>query len=322
MYVLTNWSHLLQVVYYIGEICRYLLAQPQQVTDAQHKVRLAIGNGLRPEIWEAFKNRFRIDKIGEFYGCTEGNSALFNQHNKVGSVGRSFVLMPGLPKPVLVNFDKNTAEALRNSRGFCTVVDLNKPGLFLSPINKMVKFDGYKDSKASEKKILRDVFKAGDAYFNSGDVLRMDEEGFMYFCDRSGDTFRWKGENVSTTEVEATMSSVLDLQDVVVYGVQIQGMDGRAGMAAIAGGEESVDLGELITKLLLLLPHYAVPRFVRFGGTEVTGTYKLKKTSLRNEGFDLTKVVDPIYMLDLAGKRYVPFTPELQAKLFQGAVRL
>ena len=307
-------------MYYIGELCRYLLAQPPRETDTHHKVRIAIGNGLRPEIWESFKNRFQIDTISEFYGATEGNIAYINQHNRIGSVGRS--LMLPVPKAVLVKFDLHTGEPIRNSRGFCTVVGENKPGLLIGPIHKRAEFPGYKSKKASDKKIVRNVFKAGDEYFNSGDVLRMDEEGFMFFCDRGGDTFRWKGENVSTTQVEATMSNVLTLEDVIVYGVQIQGMDGRAGMAAIAGGEESVDLDALVTKLFLLLPPYAVPRFLRFGSTEITGTFKLKKTRLRDEGFDLTKVSDAVYMLDLSEKRYVPFTQELQEKLLQGEIRL
>ena len=311
---------------YISDMCRYLLAQPQRETDTQHKVRLAFGNGLRAEIWDTFKSRFRIDTISECYGCTEGNVGFMNQFNKPGSCGRAITTfpLPGLPKPAFVKFDHSTGEALRNSRGFCSIVGRMEPGLLVSPITKTRKFDGYHNHEASQKKILRDVFKKGDCYFNSGDLFQMDEEGFLYYYDRIGDTYHWDGKIVSSMAVEALISIELELRDVAVYGVQIQGMDGRAGMAAIAGGEESVDLDALVTKLFLLLPPYAVPRFLRFiGSTEIlTRSYKLKKVKLRDEGFDLTKVSDAVYMLDLSEKRYVPFTQELQEKLLQEVVSL
>ena len=218
-----------------------------------------------------------------------------------------------------------TGEYVRDSRGFCVEAGINEPGEIVGMIRKNVSsshFDGYSDSKATKKKVMCDVFSHGDQVFLSGDILRKDEDGFLYFCDRTGDTFRWKGENVSTTEVEAVMANILQLRDVVAYGVEVPGNEGRAGMAAIVGTRESVDLSGLAQQLFLSLPHYAVPLFVRLiPSADLTGTFKLKKVKLRNEGFDIS-LPDPLFILDMASKVYIPFTEELYQKLQNGELRV
>ena len=264
-------------------------------------------------------------QIGEFYGATEGNASLANPMNKVGACGVISVILPMFNPVCIVKVDPETGVPLRNSNGFCVKASVDEPGEIVAKITKgaMHRFDGYQDEKATKKKVLRNVFKPGDMYFASGDVLRMDEEGYLYFCDRTGDTFRWKGENVSTMEVEATMANILELRDVVVYGVEVPGSEGRAGMAAIVGDEQTVNLADLGQKLFLSLPPYAVPVFIRLiKACDLTGTFKLRKVQLRNEGFDQGKVSDPLYLLDHAQRTYVPLTPEVQQQLEMGTIRL
>ena len=244
--------------------------------------------------------------------------------NKTGAFG---IVPVVLPSPVvLLRVDPDTGVPLRNKNGFCVKADVNEPGEIVGEIRQNVphqRYDGYQDEVATKKKVLRNVFKPGDMYFASGDMLRMDEEGYLYFCDRTGDTFRWKGENVSTMEVEATMANILELRDVVVYGVEVPGTEGRAGMAAIVGDEQTVNLADLGQKLFLSLPPYAVPVFIRLIKTcDLTGTFKLQKVKLRNEGFDQGKLSDPLYVLDHAQRTYVPLTPEVQQQLEMGNIRL
>ena len=307
-------------------MCRYLLAQPERPTDRQHRVRLATGNGLRPQIWKAFQQRFNITQIGEFYGSTEGNSAVVNPWNKVGACGVVSVLLPMFNPVSIIKIDSVTGTPLRDSNGLCVKAEVNEPGEIVAKIGRrgiLNQFDGYQDEKATQKKVYRSVFKPGDWYFASGDVLRMDEEGYLYFCDRTGDTFRWKGENVSTTEVEAIMASILELRDVVVYGVEVPGSEGKAGMAAIVGSEQTVNLANLAQKLFVSLPPYAVPVFIRMvEACDLTSTFKLQKVRLRKEGFSQSQVSDPLYMLDHAKGVYVPLTPELHQQLESGTVRL
>ena len=312
-------SLFLQTVQYIGELCRYLLAQPEQERDAENPVKVAIGNGLRPQIWEAFKNRFGIDKIVEFYGSTEGVTSGGNFSGQVGAVGH---FLPSLPLPQrihLVKLDPETGDYVRDSKGFLIKAGVDEPGEMIGEVNNknpVTRFDGYEDRAATEKKLLRDVFVSGDTYYSSGDMLRVDEEGYWYFCDRMGDTFRWKGENVSTTEVEGVLQSLLDLSDVTVYGVQIPGMEGRAGMATIAGDETTLDLPGLYPRLMEALPKYAIPIFIRLVSTmALTGTFKLKKVQLRNEGYDMGRVSDPVFFLHPTTKQYVKLTPELVQQL-------
>ena len=313
------------MVYYIGEICRYLLAQPPRPTDAQHCVRMATGNGLRPNIWNEFKTRFNIAEIGEFYGSTEGNITIVNTTSKEGAVGNLSVILPFVYPVTLLKVDIETGLYARDSNGFCVKASYNEPGEIVGKIDKsnhLRQFDGYHDSQASEKKVLRNVFTPGDAYFLSGDILRMDEEGYLFFCDRTGDTFRWKGENVSTAEVESVVTNTMEHRDACVYGVEVPGSEGKAGMVAIVG-DKNLDVSQLAQKLYSALPAYAVPIFVRImPSVDLTGTFKIQKNRVRGEGFNINTVTDPLYVLDIPEKKYVPLDTGRYQQLIDGTYRL
>lgn len=313
------------IAQYIGEICRYLLTVPPSSYDTSHKVRLMYGNGLRPQIWKPFVERFRIKQIGEFYGATEGNSNLVNIDNRIGAVGFVPRYAGSLYPVALLRVDEETGEPIRGPEGFCVPCKPGEPGVFVGKIDsrKAVNdFSGYVDKKASEQKIIRDVFKKGDRVFNTGDILVMDELGYFYFKDRTGDTFRWRGENVATSEVEAVVSGVIGLKDTVVYGVEVPGNEGKAGMAAIYDPEGSLNLKELAEGVKKVLPTYARPLFVRvLSKLPMTGTYKLKKRDLQCENFDITKLTDPIYFLDRTGT-YVKLTEELYKNILEAKCRI
>lgn len=313
------------VAQYIGEICRYLLTAPHAPCDTTHKVRLMFGNGLRPQIWKPFVERFGVKQIGEFYGATEGNSNLVNIDNKIGAVGFVPLYAGSLYPVALIRVSEETGEPMRGPDGLCIRCKPGEPGIFVGKINPkrvLNDFSGYADRKASEQKILRDVFKPGDRVFNSGDILVMDELGYFYFRDRTGDTFRWHGENVATSEVEAVVSNVIGLKDAAVYGVEVPGAEGKAGMAAIYDPENSLNIKELSEGLKKSLPSYARPLFVRvLSELPMTGTFKLKKKDLQRDGFDIKKITDPIYFLDNSGV-YVKLTEEIYNNIHQGKVRL
>jgi solute carrier family 27 fatty acid transporter 1/4 len=314
------------VVQYIGEVCRYLLAQPVRDTDAANPVNIAVGNGLRPEIWNRFQTRFGISRVSEFYAATEGVSASCNHDNKPGAVGHVIISFPFPPSIILVKRDPQTGRYVRDDRGFLVQTGVNEPGELISPVDQSDQFrqyHGYSNRKATENKLIHNVFRQGDTYYKSGDVLRMDEEGYLYFCDRTGDTFRWKGENVSAAEVEGVMQKILGLKDVLVYGVVVRGADGRAGMAAINTDEDSLDISDLYRKLSVELPRYAVPIFIRLtSSVALTSTFKLKKTQAREEGYDLGRVSDPLFLLHPSQGRYVRLTPELVLELENGNLKL
>jgi fatty-acyl-CoA synthase len=308
---------------YIGEFCRYLLNQPMQEGERDHSVRVIIGNGLRPDIWEEFQQRFGIERIVEFYGATEGNTALMNIEGKVGSVGRapfSFV-----SNARLARYDVERDEHIRGDDGLCIECEPDETGELLGKIDdRLGRFEGYTSKADSDKKILRDVFDKGDSWFRSGDLLSKDREGYFYFVDRIGDTFRWKGENVSTQEVAEILGHFPGLEMVNVYGVEVLGQDGRAGMAAIQPADESAfDPEALYRHVDAGLARYAAPLFVRIlRDVEVTGTFKLRKVDLQKEGFDLTKVSDPILVRDDDQRSYVPLTPEIAATIQDGSRRI
>ncbi|KAL0115128.1 hypothetical protein PUN28_010606 [Cardiocondyla obscurior] len=289
------------VAQYIGEICRFLLAAPPSKYDKTHNVRLMFGNGLRPQIWESFVKRFGVRQIGEFYGATEGNSNLVNIDNKIGAVGFIPRYASSLYPVALLKIDEETGELLRGPNGFCIPCKPGEPGIFVGKINSrkaINDFSGYADKKASERKIIQDVFQKGDRVFDSGDILVMDELGYFYFKDRTGDTFRWKGENVATSEVEAVVSSVIGLKDATVFGVNVPGNEGKAGMVAIYDPENSLDLKGLVENLKKVLPNYAIPRFVRIlSELPMTGTFKLKKKDLQQDAFDIKKVSFMLYII-------------------------
>jgi len=278
---------------YVGELCRYLLNRPPQDDDAHNTVRMMIGNGLRPTIWKEFRQRFAIDNIYEFYASSEGNVAflnIFNMDNTIGFGGGNIAL---------VKYDKEAEQPVRNAEGYLIPADDGEPGLLLGKITKATPFVGYTQKEKTEAAILRNVFTQGDAYFNTGDLIRHIGCRHYQFVDRTGDTFRWKGENVSTTELESILSSHPHIEEAVVYGVQIPNTDGRAGMAAITPSipESEIDFKALLAFARKELPHYAVPVFLRLREQmETTGTFKYKKTDLKSDGFDVNKVSDPLYV--------------------------
>ncbi|XP_075985407.1 fatty acid transport protein 3 [Anticarsia gemmatalis] len=311
---------------YIGEICRYLLAVPPGPNDRAHKVKVVFGNGLRPQIWEEYVQRFGVKRVLEFYGATEGNSNLVNLDSKVGAIGFLSRMFATIYPLTLVKCDEITGEILRNSNGRCIQCGPHEPGLLLGKIDKrkaILTFSGYSDKSASEKKMVRNVRTEGDCYFNTGDVLVMDHYGYFYFKDRTGDTFRWRGENVSTAEVEGVLSTLIGLKDAIVYGVQIPNVEGKAGMAAIADPNKSVDLVSLAKGLKSSLPAYARPLFVRIlPEPPLTSTFKLKKKELMEQSFTPSLHPDPIYFLDQKSGEYVPLTQKLYDDIIQGVVRL
>jgi acyl-CoA synthetase (AMP-forming)/AMP-acid ligase II len=277
---------------YIGELCSYLLNQPPSPLDRQHAVRTIAGNGLRPEIWQDFKQRFGIERVAEFYGASECNLAFINYLNMDRTVGMCPLTY------AIIGYDPEQEIPQRNQKGKYQRVRKGDTGLLITKINELAPFDGYTDSQANEKKLLRNVFKRGDCWFNTGDLVR--DMGFRHiqFVDRLGDTFRWKGENVATTEVEVALNRDPQIEQSVVYGVRIPNTSGRAGMAAITLTVplESFDTGKLVRTLQKQLPSYAIPLFLRVRDQhEVTGTFKNRKVELKRDGFNLEAVNDPVY---------------------------
>lgn len=316
---------------YIGEFCRYLLNTPESDIEKSLKIKNCFGNGLRADVWSKFQARFRIKHIIELYGSTEGNCALFNSTDTVGALGFIPRWLDWIYPVVIVKTNPNSpAEPLRNEKGFCDLAPIDAPGLLCSQVrNDRVdrRFDGYTDENATKKKILTNLFESGDQYFNTGDLIRRDKYGFFYWCDRLGDTFRWKCENVSTTQVEEIFSRCPDVEDVNVYGVEVPDADGRAGMAAIVvkGGTEvtSFNWSRLVELMEANLPVYARPLFIRFKDVlETTVTYKHIKTSLVKEGFDLDKCgKDPVYMYVMKEKRYQLLTRDILENIKNGKIQ-
>jgi fatty-acyl-CoA synthase len=303
-------------IVYIGELCRYLMAQPPRADDRQHRVRIALGNGLRADIWEQFQQRFGIARIAEFYGATEGNVATLNRDNTVGSVGR--LLWGG----VLARWDEASGDFVRGADGFLLQCKPGECGVLLGRIDRRAQFDGYHDQRETERKVVRDAFKRGDAWFNTGDLLRIDAQRRLYFVDRLGDTFRWKGENVSTFEVQEQLTRWPLAAEVNVYGVSVPGAEGRAGMAALVL-RGAFDAASFTQHVDASLPSYARPLFVRvLSALETTSTFKLKKGDLRDQGFDPRRIDDPLYVRHAAAEAYEPLTPALFAELLSGKLRL
>jgi len=284
------------------------------------------GNGLRPQIWEEFVKRFNIPKIAEFYGATEGNANIINFDGTVGAVGFVSRIAPAVYPVALIKVNEDTGEPIRDENGLCIRCQPFEPGMFVGKIIKndpIRDFHGYADASATKKKMAVDVFSRGDAAFLSGDILVMDELGYLFFKDRTGDTFRWKGENVSTSEVEAVISNVAQLKDCCVYGVEVPGSDGRAGMAAILDPERSLDLVVLAKEMSKVLPTYARPLFIRLVKViDLTGTYKMRKVDYQKEGFDVNKIKDEIYLFDSTNQSYVLLTNVLYEQLQSGKMRV
>jgi citronellyl-CoA synthetase len=303
---------------YVGECCRYLMNQPPRPDDGNNPLKAIIGNGLRPDIWKDFKKRFGISKVYEIYGAAESNLFFVNIMNLDCTVGTCFTPY------AIVKYDIDSDQPIRDDNGFMQRVGVGETGLLLGEITETSPFAGYTDKEATESKVFRDVFTKGDAWFNSGDLLR--DIGFKHaqFVDRLGDTFRWKGENVSTTEVEKIANTFPGISMSMVYGVAMPGSDGRAGMAAIIARTraEDFEFEGLARHFQRALPSYAVPKFIRFKTDfEYTPTHKIKKVDAKREGFDPNKVADPLYVLLPGESEYRPLTNELHEEILSGKYR-
>jgi fatty-acyl-CoA synthase len=325
------WSDIAQwdctLFQYIGELCRYLVNSEPTPAERTHRIRLACGNGLRPDVWKSFKTRFKIPHILEFYAATEGNFSLYNAEGEVGAIGRiPPFLQHRLPVSV-VKFDFERGEPARGEDGFCVACGPDEPGEAIGKIpsersNVFGRFEGYTSKQESEKKILRNVFKQEDAWFRTGDLMRRDKRGFFYFVDRIGDTFRWKGENVATSEVAEAMTDYPGLVEANVYGVAVPGADGRAGMASIVV-DGRFDLKGLRQHLANRLPPYARPLFIRIQrDMDVTATFKHKKGDLAKAGFDPASTGDEIYFGDGESENFVRLDRALFERISKGQVRL
>jgi fatty-acyl-CoA synthase len=309
---------------YIGEMCRYLLNAPVRPHERDHNIRAITGNGLRPEIWPAFQERFAIPKIVEFYGATEGNVSMLNYDGKVGAVGRVPDYLRNVITTRIVRFDIEHEMPVRGADGFCIECAPGEAGEAVGKITQEPgkNFEGYSRDADTKKKILNDVFEKGDAWFRTGDLMKHDELGYFYFVDRIGDTFRWKGENVATSEVSEALGVVPGITEANVYGVHVPGMDGRAGMASLVVNGD-FDIAALPMTLSKSLPAYARPIFLRLQREmEITGTFKQRKVELVKEGFDPSAIADPIYWLDPATNAYEKLDAARYADIVSGNVKL
>lgn len=311
---------------YIGELCRYLLKAPVSEFETRHRLRLACGNGLRGDIWEAFQARFAIPQILEFYAATEGNFSLYNVEGKPGAIGRIPPLLAHRFPASIIRIDPETLTPLRNADGLCVPCAIGEAGEAIGRIGTAEeaggRFEGYTNAAETEKKVLRDVFAKGDAWFRTGDLMKIDDGGFFHFVDRLGDTFRWKGENVATSEVNEAILECPGVIEAVTYGVLVPGADGRAGMAAIVTNDR-FDLGKFRDHLSQRLPAYACPAFIRLNAAlESTETFKQKKHDLIRAGFDPREVADPLFFREPKSGNFLPLDADAHAGLVQGTIRL
>jgi fatty-acyl-CoA synthase len=286
---------------YIGELCRYLVNSAPVPRETQHRLRMCCGNGMRADVWEQFQRRFKIPRILEFYAATEGNVSLYNVEGMPGAIGRVPPFLAHRFPLRLVKIDPDTGQPVRDERGLCVPCGVDDVGEALGRISRGAsepgsRFEGYTSREESLKKVFHDVAEHGDAWFRSGDLMRKDAAGYYYFVDRMGDTFRWKGENVATTEVEEVIGAFPGIREATVYGVTIPGHEGRAGMAALAI-DGDVELAALREHLAGGLPTYARPLFLRIvGAIEVTSTFKHRKSDLVRQGYDPATVSDKVYL--------------------------
>ncbi|KAI9991351.1 hypothetical protein PInf_019032 [Phytophthora infestans] len=306
------------VIQYIGEMCRYLLNAPAKANDKENHVRAAFGNGLRPDIWAPFQERFGIPSVYEFYGSTEGPMGMLNACTTKadqGHLGRRGFINNAVTGVAIVKYDVERDDYVRSKKGFLQQCAVNEPGELIVKVSRKDPARGfqgyYKNTNESSKKVLTDVFKKGDTYFRTGDLFKEDERHCWHFVDRVGDTFRWKGENVATNEVAEAVSKFSGLSEICIYGVQVPGNEGRACMAAMVFDEESFDLKEFARFVKQQLPSYAMPLFIRKLETmSVTGTMKQEKAKLRKEGMDPSKIADRLWVFNRSKDIYEPLTSE------------
>lgn len=300
---------------YVGELCRYLMNQPFHEDEKNNTITKVLGNGLRPDVWQSFKQRFGIEEVYELYGASEGNIGFANWFNLDNTIGIA-------PSPwALVKYDKDSEQPIRKADGHAEKVKKGEPGLLLAKITKRTPFEGYTEKEKTEKCIITDVFKSGDAYFNTGDVLKEVGQRHVQFVDRLGDTYRWKGENVSTTEVEHLINNHAEIEESVAYGVEIPNTNGRAGMVSIrlTNGEDKTNFSSIHDHIKNVLPNYAVPVFLRIQNQmQTTGTFKYQKSALKKEGYDISKIQDAVYVLLPRADEYIPVTTEIRDRINNG----
>jgi fatty-acyl-CoA synthase len=315
------------LVQYIGELCRYLVNAPGDAREQAHRVRICCGNGLAADVWEKFQHRFAIPRILEFYASTEGNVSLYNVEGKIGAIGRVPSFLAHRFPLALVQFDSAACEPIRDDQGFCVRCARNEVGEAIGRIRSGSsylggRFEGYTSDTESERKILHDVFERGDAWYRTGDLMRMDESGYFYFVDRIGDTFRWKGENVASSEVAAAITAFPGIVEASVYGVHVPDSEGAAGMATIVANE-ALDLVRLRDHLARRLPDYARPVFLRVTDKiEPTPTFKHTKVDLRREGYNPDSSIDPIYFDHPGEQAFIRLGQALYDQITAGKIRL
>jgi len=308
---------------YIGELCRYLVNSPPHPCEADHRLRLCCGNGMHADVWNALVSRFRIPRVLEFYASTEGNVSLANVEGMPGSIGRIPAFLAHRAPAALVRHDDETGAPLRDSRGLCVPCVANEPGEAIGPIDRDASnignwFEGYTDRVASDERILRDVFQPGDVWCRTGDLMRRDERGYFYFVDRIGDTFRWKGENVATTEVASVLCRIPGITGAAVYGVPIPGIEGRAGMAAITTNA-SFDPAAFRAHVEAVLAPYARPLFVCVcERLDSTSTFKHTTRALVRDGYDPARIADPLYVLDHERQNFVLLDASMYERIRTG----
>jgi fatty-acyl-CoA synthase len=308
---------------YIGELCRYLVNSPPHACECDHRLRLCCGNGMRGDVWTTLTNRFRIPRVLEFYASTEGNVSLANVEGMPGAVGRVPAFLAHRFPAALVRHDEETGAPLRDGRGFCVPCATNETGEAIGRLDRSGSnvggwFEGYTDDAASQQRILRDVFEPGDAWCRTGDLMRRDAHGYFYFVDRIGDTFRWKGENVATTEVANAICRCPGIAEAAVYGVPVPGVEGRAGMAAIAVAGQ-FDSAAFRRHIAASLPPYARPVFIRVSSALITtATFKHTTRALMLEGYDPSRIGDALYIDDGERGAYVPLDPTLYDRIQSG----
>jgi fatty-acyl-CoA synthase len=312
---------------YIGELCRYLINAPSDSREQAHRLRICCGNGMAPDVWQKFQNRFAIPRILEFYASTEGNVSLYNVEGKIGAIGRIPSFLAHRFPLALVQFDPAAGAPMRDEHGFCVRCAKNEIGEAIGRIRDSSsysggRFEGYTSDTESERKLLRDVFERGDAWYRTGDLMRMDESGYLYFVDRIGDTFRWKGENVATSEVALALTAFPGISEATVYGVDVPESDGAAGMATIVANE-ALDLAQLREHLAHRLPGYARPVFLRTtDNIESTATFKHTTIDLKREGYNPASTTDPIYFDHPGEQAFIRLDAALYSQIRAGKLQL
>jgi len=304
---------------YIGELPRYLINRPESEYVENNTLKKMLGVGFRKDIWEEFKSRFHIEHILEFYGATEGAAGLFNIEEVPGMIGRSVI--PGLI--IAVKTDEETGEFYKDDKGFLIKCKLGETGMMLAKIEEDSTFLGYKDKKKTNERVLRNVVEESDVYFNTGDLVNIHEDNWISFADRYGDTFRWKGENVSTMEVESILNSFGMFDMCNVYGVEIPNTDGKAGMVCIKlDDQKSFDTYSFSHFVSENLPKYSIPLFIRIKDElEFTGTHKLRKVNLRKQGYDINTIKDQLYIWDPVSNQYKIFDRVKYENLMNGTFK-